>query len=81
MAVREIDKETVLMPIYQSSKELSCIYSLNPAASRVWGLINGKRTLAQIKKMLLDEFSSGQKQLDKELNSLISDLEKIKAIK
>lgn len=50
MVTRVIDDETILMPIYKTSDEINCIYTLNDAASKVWNLINGKRTLTEIKE-------------------------------
>lgn len=81
MVSRTIEDETILMPIYKTSEEINCIYTLNDVAARVWELINGKRSLATIKKTLLEEFDVTQKELDKELDKLLKDLKEIKAIK
>lgn len=81
MVSRTIEDETILMPIYKTSEEINCIYTLNDVAARVWELINGKRSLATIKKTLLEEFDVTQKELDKELDKLLKDLKGIKAIK
>jgi len=81
MAVRVIENETVLLPVYKSTEELNCIYTLNKDAAKAWALINGKRTVAQIKKALLKEFKSTEKEVNKKLGSLLKDLSDIKAIK
>ena len=80
VVTRTIDEETILMPLYKTSKEIDCIYTLNDVAARVWELIDGKRSLTKIKKMLLKEFDTTEEELDKELNKLLKDLEEIKAI-
>ncbi|GAG05978.1 unnamed protein product, partial [marine sediment metagenome] len=41
MVTRVIDDETILLPIYKTSDEINCIYTLNKVASRVWELIDG----------------------------------------
>lgn len=78
---RKIEDETILMPLYKTSKEIDCIYTLNEAGARVWDLINGKRNLAKIKAMLLKEYDAKEKEMDKKLTALLKDLIKIKAIK
>jgi hypothetical protein len=69
------------MPLYKTSDEINCIYTLNDVAARIWELIDGRRNLAQIKKKLLEEFEASEKEMDKELNKFFEDLQKIKAIK
>ena len=80
MVTRVIDDETILLPIYKTSDEISCIYNLNKVASRAWELIDGKRTLSEIKKMVLKEFDTTPKELDKEMAGLLKDLKEIKAV-
>lgn len=80
MVTRNIGDETVLLPICKTSNEVNCIYSLNKPASRAWELINGKRTLGDIKKIVSDEFSGTPREIDTELGKLLKDLKKIKAV-
>ncbi|MCM8786462.1 MAG: PqqD family protein [Candidatus Omnitrophica bacterium] len=76
---REIVNELVLVPIYKDTKELNCIYTLNKPAKVFWQLLDGKRTISQIKKELLKKFSSID--LDNNFEKLIKELLEIKAIK
>ena len=80
MVTRVIDNETILLPIYKTSEEINCIYSLNKVASRIWELIDGKRTLSEIKKKVLKEFDTTPEEVDKEMTKLLKDLKEIKAI-
>ncbi len=80
MVSRVIDDETILLPIYKTSKEMDCIYTLNKVASRIWELIDGKRTLGEIKKQVLKKFDTNPKEVDKEMQKFLKDLKKIKAI-
>lgn len=80
IVTRVIDDETILLPVYRSSGEINCIYTLNSVASRVWQLIDGKRSLIKIKSRLLDEFDTDVKEVDKEMSSFLNDLKEIKAI-
>ncbi len=81
MVTRVIEDETILMPIYKTSDEINCIYTLNKVASRVWELLDGKRTLIELKAKLLKEFDTTPEEVDKEMQKLLKDLKEIKAIK
>lgn len=78
---RTIEDETILMPIYKTSDEINCIYTLNDVGARIWELIDGKRSLTKIKKTLLEEFDTTEKELNTELDKFLKDLKEIKAIK
>ena len=81
MVTRVIDEETILVPVYKTSDEINCIYTFNKCASRVWELIDGKKTVAEIKGQVLKEFDTTPEEADKEMRELLKDLEEIKAIK
>jgi hypothetical protein len=80
MVTRVIDEETILLPIYKTSDEINCIYTLNKAASRVWELIDGKRSLSRIKAMALEEFDAKPEEVDTQMRALLKDLKEIKAV-
>lgn len=77
---RQIGAEMILLPICKDTSETNCIYTLNKAAGRVWGLIDGKRSLAAIKNTIAKEFSVTEKELDKLMAALLKDLKEIKAV-
>lgn len=81
MVTRVIDDETILLPIYKTSSQISCLYTLNKTASRVWNMINGRKTLAQIKKHILEEFDTSKEEVERELTKLLKELKDIKALK
>lgn len=80
MVTRVIDGETILMPIYKTSDEINCIYTLNKVASRIWELIDGKITLPNLKKQILNEFDATSDEVDKEMGGFLKDLKEIRAI-
>lgn len=80
MVTRVIDDETILLPIYKSSEDIDCIYTLNKVASKVWEMIDGKRTLAEIKKKVLKDFDTTPEEVNKEMTNLLRDLKKIRAV-
>lgn len=80
MVTRVIDDETILMPIYKTSDEINCIYTLNKVASRIWELIDGKKTLSDLRSEILNEFDTTPGEVDKEMEKFLKDLKEIKAI-
>jgi len=80
IVARQIGEETVLLPIYKSTKDLNCIYTLNKPAARIWELIDSKNSLEDIKKKIAAEFDVTAGELDKRLQGLLDDLKSIKAI-
>jgi hypothetical protein len=80
MVTRVIDNERILLPIFKTSKEANCIYTLNKVASEAWEMINGKRTLGEIKKLILKKFDTTEEEVNKEIEKLLKDLKEIKAV-
>ena len=80
MVTRVIEDEAILLPLYKSSDEINCIYTLNKVASEVWNLIDGKRTLAEIKKRVLKKFDTTPEEVNKEMQKFLKDLKEIKAV-
>ena len=81
MVARVIEDETILLPLYKSSDEINCIYTLNKIASQVWNLIDGKKTLTEIKKQVLKNFDTTPEEVNKEMQKFLKDLKEIKAVK
>jgi methyltransferase-like protein len=81
MVARVIDDETILMPIYKTSDDINCIYTLNKSAAFIWDAIDGKKTIDQIKGLVFKKFDSTPGEIDKEMAGLLKDLKEIKAVK
>lgn len=81
MVKRVIGDEIILLPIYKSSKEMNCIYTLNKAASRVWEMLDGKRGVFEIKRQLAREFEGTADEIDRELHKILKEFQQIEAIK
>jgi len=82
---RKIGSKLILVPLYKTSSEINCIYTLNPAAEKVWERIDGKRSWETIKKDLtgefLDTYATSSSNIEKEFCEFLKDLQGIKAIK
>lgn len=80
VVTREIEDETILIPIFKTAEEMNYIYSLNKAAAWVWKMIDGRKTLGEIKSMIIGQFDATPQEVESEIRVLLGDLEKIKAI-
>jgi len=78
IVARELEGEVIIIPLYKSSDEIGCIYTLNETAARFWSLINGKRTIGAIKKKILSEYEITEEKLNKRIEELLKDLNSIK---
>ncbi len=80
MTARVFDGETVLIPLYASSKDADFIYVLDDIGTAVWGLVNGKRDIGAIQEVLLEEYDVSPERLRKSVSTLVRDLEHIRAL-
>jgi len=81
IVTRVIGEEMILLPIYKTSDEINCIYTLNKVAARVWEMFDGKKTLKKIKEQALKEFDTTPAEVDKEMAGLLKDLQEIQAVR
>ncbi|MBI4845527.1 MAG: PqqD family protein [Candidatus Omnitrophica bacterium] len=74
---REVAGEMILVPVRNNAADLESIYTFNELGGRIWGLINGKRTLDDIKTILLGEFETQEEELNRDINGFFSEMENL----
>jgi methyltransferase-like protein len=77
---RQIDDETLLVPIKDNVGDLCSIYNLNPVAAFVWQHLDGKKTLNDIKDLMTGEFAASDPDAQQDLTEFVGQLEEIDAI-
>jgi hypothetical protein len=77
---RKIGDEFILVPIRHNVGDLDSIFTLNETAARIWELIDGKRTLREIKNMMVEEFDVMPAAAANDLIEHLQQLEGIKAV-
>ncbi|NIM59463.1 MAG: PqqD family peptide modification chaperone [Candidatus Aminicenantes bacterium] len=77
---RKIADEFILVPIKQNVGDLESIYTLNEVATRVWGLIDGKKKVREIKDKIVEEFEVTPQEAEKDLTNLFKQLMAVGAI-
>ncbi|MBU4305388.1 MAG: PqqD family protein [Candidatus Omnitrophica bacterium] len=81
MVERKIADEFILVPIRHKTGDLECIYALNPVSSRIWELIDGKKSVSQIRDVIADEFDVQVQEAEKDLKEILNVFEKIRGVK
>ena len=77
---RQIDDETLLVPIKDNVGDLGSIYNLNQVAAFVWQHLDGKKTLNDIKDLMTGEFEVSHPDAEQDLTEFVGQLEEIDAI-
>ncbi len=78
---REIAGEVILVPIRNKVGDLSSIYTLNETGARIWSLLDGERTLAEVRDAMVAEFEVEAGEMEADLVALVEGLERIQAIR
>lgn len=77
---RAIAGEMILVPIRRRTADLQSIYTLNETAGRIWELIDGQRTLGEIRDTIAQEYDVTPEETEADLAELVAYLEQIQAV-
>jgi hypothetical protein len=77
---RQIDDETILVPIKDNLGDMGSIYNLNEVGAFVWKHLNGQASLADIRQMILGTFEVSEREADIDLSDFVNQLKEIDAI-
>ena len=77
---REIAGEVILVPISRSVADAENFYVLNDVAGRIWSLVDGKRTGADILKVIAAEYEVTDEEAGRDLDELFRQLEEMGAL-
>jgi methyltransferase-like protein len=77
---RQIEDETILVPIRNNVGDMDCLYNLNEVGAYIWQQLDGQKSLADVKKMVVSEFDVPDSTAEKDLREFIADLKDIAAI-
>lgn len=67
--VRELDGEAVLLDL-----DTGRYFTLNPTGRRIFELLDGEQTLAEVLELLLQEFDATRAKLEGDLLELVAEL-------
>jgi hypothetical protein len=75
VVVRRIGDESVVVPVRSHVGDLDSLFTLNEVASRVWELLDGRRSLDAIIETVCEEFDVTAEVAAKDVEDLIRTLE------
>ncbi|MGN6184418.1 MAG: PqqD family protein [Thermoanaerobaculia bacterium] len=74
VVARQVGAESILVPIRQNVGNLDFVYTLSPVAARVWALIDGKRTVEDVVRIIIDEYDVTRETAVADTSELLNDL-------
>jgi len=77
---RRIADEVILLPIRKNLGDLESIFTLNDVAARVWELLDGRRTLREIRDVVVAEYEVTPEEAAGDLETFIGHLRAIGAL-
>ena len=77
---RKIVDELILVPIRTSVADMESLYTLNDVGARVYELIDGRRTVAQICEAIVEEFEVTKEKAHADVSDFTEQLMEIGAI-
>jgi len=80
MVSRRIADEVILVPIRHKVGEIDCLYALNEVGARIWDLIDGGRSLQELRDAIVEEFAVSETEAQEDLTELIEQLKEIGAV-
>ena len=80
MVSRRIADEFILVPIRHNVGDLDSIYTLNEVGARIWELIDGEKSVCEIRDRIVEEFDVDSQVAQKDIVELLMQLEEIDSI-
>jgi methyltransferase-like protein len=77
---RQIDDETILVPIKNNVGDMESIYNLNEVGAYVWECLDGRRTLPDIVDMVVEAFEVSPEEAQSDVLDFVGQLKEIEAI-
>ena len=77
---RKIADDYILVPVKRNVADMESLYTLNETAARIWELIDGKRTVTEIKEKMVEDYEVTSEEAEGDLIEHLQQLEEIRAI-
>src|SRR5438445_13435822 len=77
---RRIADEVIVLPIRKNLGDLESIYTLNDVAARIWELLDGRRTLREIRDVIVNEYQVTTEEATVDLERFVEHLSAIGAL-
>jgi hypothetical protein len=74
---RGIAGEQILVPIRKNAADMAAVYVLNEVGARIWELVDGQRSLANIVSVLLEEYDAQPERIESDIVEIVVQLEEL----
>jgi hypothetical protein len=81
VVAREIANEQILVPIRKQTADMAAIYVLNETGARIWQLLDGQRSLADISDLLVQEYDVQPDAFEHDLLEIIGQLHELGVVR
>jgi hypothetical protein len=78
---REIGGEQILVPIRKRTVDMAALYVLNETGARIWNLLDGQRSLADVRDLLIQEYNVEPEAAEGDLLEIVGQLREIGVLK
>ena len=78
---REIAGEQILVPIRKRAVDMAALYVLNETGARIWSLLDGQRSLADVRDLLIEEYDVQPEAAEGDLLEIVGQLQEIGVLK
>lgn len=75
LVARSIAGETLIVPVRSGVADLDYIYALNEVGSRVWELLDERRSVDKVVEAICTEYEVPPEQATRDIGELLSSLE------
>jgi hypothetical protein len=77
---RRIAGEVLLLPIREKVGDLESIYALNEVGARVWELLDGRRSVADLRDSIVAEFDVSPDRAEADILEFLGKLEALEGV-
>ena len=74
---REIGGEQILVPIRKRTVDMAALYVLNETGARIWSLLDGQRSLGDVRDLLVQEYDVEPDAAEGDLLEIVGQLQEI----
>lgn len=81
LVYRRIGDECLLVPIRSQTADLNYIFVLNPVGGRIWELLDGQRSMREIRDIIAGEYEVTAQETATDLVGFLQQLQDIDGVK
>ncbi len=78
---RRIAHEAILVPTWSQTADFENLYALSETGARIWQLIDGRRSLAQVCDRMIEEYDADAKEIAADVTEFVQHLESVGVVR